>query len=292
MAARKNKPKAEAITIHMPGQYSSWAKATGRQNIATDAIPTALGFTFTDLPSNGWQVIDPIAGGDPTTGTNGTFFLAAQGGKLDNNLRFQDEDLFLPTNVAISKTGPIQAWGSLDSSGTPAFTRYPQDWTDVPFLQEVIYITTDSRILDNWQSFTAGLPVNNPMYSQFYFAGRIGEQPVTGNLAGAVLPLLGADSVPLSKILYAHSISYQGGNSNAAFQAIGKDVWGGGTGLAAQSLYWARAYMWIADSDEGTGNTTTFVKFPDLNLTMSGIREDSDTLSFIMGLRRNLGPTQ
>ncbi|HIB69673.1 MAG TPA: hypothetical protein EYO33_32490 [Phycisphaerales bacterium] len=159
-------------------------------------------------------------------------------------------------------------------------------------MQEVVYITTDSRILDNWQGFTAGLPTNNPIFSQFYFATRIGEQPITGLLAGEPYSVIGTDATPLSKILYAHSITYQGGNQNAGFQALGKDVWGGGRQLAAQSLYWVRAYMWSAESAVGTGNTTTFVKVPDMNLTIAGIREDSNSLSFIMGLRKNLGATE
>ena len=130
------------------------------------------------------------------------------------------------------------------------------------------------------------------MYAQFHMAGRIGEQPVTGTLAGTAVALLGADQTPLGKILYAHSITYQGGNSNAGFQALSKDVWGGASQLATPSLYWARAVMWKATSSVGTGDTTTFVKVPDLNLSMGGVTEDSNALSFVMGLRQNLGATE
>jgi len=291
MAAKGRKPKPDAVVIHMPGQYTAWEKATGRMSMANAAVPSQLGATFSAMPTNGWEIIDAASGGDPRQGVNAFYWVGLQGGKIDNNLRFSEEDLFIPTSVGISKVGPIQAWCTTDTGPPIVPVRYPQNWTQVPFLQEVVYVTTDSRILDNWQG-GGSPPINNPMAQQFFYAGRMGEQPVTGIVGGGVIPLMGEISTPLSKILYGHSITYAGGNQNSAFQAISKDVWGGAQQLAAQSLYWVRAYMWMAESNEGTGNETTYVKIPDMNLTLSGIREDSATLPFIMGLRQNLGATQ
>jgi len=292
MAAKGRKPKPDAVVIHMPGQYTAWEKQTGRMSMANDAVPAALGTTWTAMPTNGWEIIDAAGGGDPRQGINAFFWIGVQGGKIDNNLRFSEEDLFIPTSVNISKVGPIQAWCATDTGPPVTVVRYPQSWSQIPFLQEVVYVSTDSRMLDNWQGGSP--PLNNPMYAQFFYATRMGEQPVTGAVGGVGRSLIGRDATPLSKILYGHSITYAGGNQNSAFQAISKDVWGGAQQLAAQSLYWVRAYMWMAESAivGGVGDEKTYVKIPDMNLTLAGIREDSATLPFIMGLRQNLGATQ
>jgi len=290
MAAKKKKVEASNITIHMPGQHVSWLAATTTSTLGD--FPSV--FSISNMPLNGWSVPDVASGGDLATGVTGIGFLAGQGGRIDNELRFKESELFIPTNVAESKVGPIQPWACQDSAGTPALTYYPQEWTTVPFCQELVIVSTDKSMLENWQEFTAGTPDNNPLFRSFQVAATMGEQSVT---YGAGVPLLsgtgaaGVKDVPLGKILYARMKTYQGGGSTAGFQQMGQETWGGASVFAAESLYWMRAFFLVAKPAPtgATGNVTLYVKIPDLNLSIAGVNADQGDLSFIMGLRQNLG---
>jgi len=290
MAAKK-KVEASNITIHMPGQHVSWIAATTTSSLGD--FPTALIGGSPRVPLNGWSVPDVAGGGDLATGVTGIGFLAGQGGRIDNELRFKESELFIPTNVAESKVGPIQPWACQDAAGTPVLTYYPQEWTTVPYCQELVIIGTDKRMLDNWQSFTAGAPVNNPLFRSFQIAATMGEMPTTytTTATGVPIPLLGTNDIPLGKILYARMKTYQGGGSTAGFQQMGQETWGGASVFAAESLYWMRAVFIVAKPAPtgATGNVTLYVKIPDLNLSIAGVNADQGDLSFVMGLRQNLG---
>jgi hypothetical protein len=288
----KKAAKPSNVKIHMQGTYGKWTAATTTSSIGY--WPVSLGFDT--LPHNGWQVPDIAAGGNLTTGTTGVAgFVAGQGGKLDNQLRFMEEELFIPTNVTKSHVGTLEPWLVEDSAGTPAVLEYwPQTWSKVPHAKEIIYISTDSRMLDGWQNFAAGRPYSNPLFSSIVKDAPLGEQPFTMDLIAGSVPgqsLFGDNTTSLGKLLYASMTSYQGGNASSGFQQTGQEVWGGGQLLAAESLYWMRI-IWLVGTPNigtGTGNEHLYFKIPDLNLTISGVNADQGDLSFIMGLRQNLG---
>lgn len=234
---------------------------------------------------------DILVGGSLRTGVTGIGFIAAQGGRIDNELRFIEEELFVPTDVVESMVGTYQPYAAQDNAGTT--TYYPDEWSKVPFLQELVIVSTDKRMLDNWQSFAATVPVNNPLYATWLYQTMIGENPMTVIQAGQTRSLAGSNhAIPLTKILYARLKTYQGGTSSSGFQQINQDTWGGASVFAAESLYWMRALFFsgTAAPTGASGNVTTFFKAPDLNLMMTGVNAKESDLSFIMGLRQNLGP--